>query len=1226
MTLSGVLHYNGTEETTKTTADITLATETTTSEIYIFPKEKAPKALKYRLAIKEFSFHKKMYQPTEALALISITKAQGVDTAYERIDWDMLDKMFKHAKVSLADGDFTIGDDYYVHEVLPHYKKDGMNVILKIYSPDKMMTVRQASRTWVAKKLFAGILDIERKKYLYPWAAAETEKDTDKDKDTDKEEEDEKAEEICIKCDAQNMKVLRYGDKKTEHIFPFLVQYNESFYDMLARTTNRWGEFLYYEDNKLNIGYDDTVTPVKIEENQVKEIATFDPATKQLSIGDDGRYDYPANNSGLIGKPVQKSPFIVKAQMGAFGGAADKWIINQFSAVFKNDKNLPTLIGNMLFDNLFNLAREESKVAKLNSDFNDKYKFGDNHDNDVQYGNHDFAKKGEDKNEMPAFQQFTELHTQYDDEKYIAIVEKELTVGQKTIHIDYETIHPKLKLGSIISFNDKNFIVVEILGVKGETGNMTFQLVATSQDPADKIFYPSVIPAGHVRYAHPQPATITDADDPALNKNRARVMFSWQTINYEDEEKKTGITANTKELSSPWLSFASNHQGHPNVGKHYEGNPVMVGFEDGNVERPYIMGGLGDEGGRPNQDVVISSPGEHMLTLTDGTGQGIQAFLAGAFSPLFKNFTSFVPNLIPAIKWDKNKYFEGGFELTDRYGMYKISGSTDGRNVSIASNWGDVNINAFTGISISAPNGDVKISGKNVTIEAGNNLKLVSGTNVNYKLWKSKDTKGGTAAQLLLEVTAQVTKKLAATLMDVIDLRVVRSIVEVFFRPVEGSLTLKSNRFLKLEAGENHCEMPENAFNAEKRKKMLDEINKEAIVKGAGIGNGMVEIIKYISPLSRNMIERFIEKYNAGVDELKILKNNINFLRLYADEPSTAAKPAEVCKPIDDLVKDLWKQDKDEDWDENKCGFQQVGVDDGAADKLKDDAAMRISGKTAVQYNPIKAEVKKGIINDRKLLRKDIMRSLNKTRKLIYEATHLKPTKEDINKLVGHFNMTVMPKDFKDKILKAFDPEKLKDVPFYTTIDDTNKKLNSKIEGAIKENDGLVLILRRLVMINLLEEFGFNKDTRIKLNDKNEPSETGSVPENPTVTTVVNSKVWEGYVKSLNGVPKLEKDKWSTIGGALKGAADEALDEQKKKVAFWKDLAEKKTWGEGKNGCILFASGDKTYNMNGDKFEAITPLKSDIKYLSNANTTLDKKEKKTIQGFIEKLQTAMLKL
>ncbi len=137
MTLSGVLHYDGADATKKTTADITLATEQTTSEIYIFPKENGPTVLKYRLAIKEFSFHKKMYQPTEALALISITKAEGEDHAYERIDWDMLDKMFKHAKVCLADGDFTIGDDYYVHEVLPHYKKDCMNVILKIYSPDK---------------------------------------------------------------------------------------------------------------------------------------------------------------------------------------------------------------------------------------------------------------------------------------------------------------------------------------------------------------------------------------------------------------------------------------------------------------------------------------------------------------------------------------------------------------------------------------------------------------------------------------------------------------------------------------------------------------------------------------------------------------------------------------------------------------------------------------------------------------------------------------------------------------------------------------------------------------------------------------------------------------------------------------------------------------------------------------------------------------------------------
>ena len=49
---------------------------------------------------------------------------------------------------------------------------------------------------------------------------------------------------------------LNADKAEKEHIFPYLVQYNESFYDMLARTTNRWGEFMYYEDGNLQIGYD----------------------------------------------------------------------------------------------------------------------------------------------------------------------------------------------------------------------------------------------------------------------------------------------------------------------------------------------------------------------------------------------------------------------------------------------------------------------------------------------------------------------------------------------------------------------------------------------------------------------------------------------------------------------------------------------------------------------------------------------------------------------------------------------------------------------------------------------------------------------------------------------------------------------------------------------------------------------------------------------------------
>jgi len=44
--------------------------------------------------------------------------------------------------------------------------------------------------------------------------------------------------------------------------------------------------------------------------------------------------------------------------------------------------------------------------------------------------------------------------------------------------------------------------------------------------------------------------------------------------------------------------------------------------------------------------------------------------------------------------------------------------------VKINSCWGNVEVNAFTGISINAPNGNISIKGKNVSIEAGNNLTL----------------------------------------------------------------------------------------------------------------------------------------------------------------------------------------------------------------------------------------------------------------------------------------------------------------------------------------------------------------------------------------------------------------------------------------------------------------------------------------------------------------------
>ena len=422
MTLSGVSH----SEDSFPLRDITLATETDGVTVDIIVDDTAKTVRPYSIFLIDFSIHKKMYQPTEIIADISIAPASGKDSDYKEISRKKLEDLFKHTRVSLKEGAFSIGDDFYVHEVLPHYKSDSMRVTLKIYSLDKLLTVKEASRTFVCKKLGEDILKTEIPKYVTPWTIDRKipvlEKNIKKNDEEisklsleilnksvvkelteeEKAELEEKrktdslgakileakyalrmmpltAEEVAAKekertqllqeksdwktekdkrekaqkrmtYGTDNMRFLNYKTEKVkgndgaertvryEHIFPYLVQYNESFYDMLARTTNRWGEFLYYENGTLNVGYNDTAAPIAIDKKHVQDISYCDLNAKYLTLATDGKYDYEADNSGLTGKPLQKSPVIVKAQMGDFGGKADKWIMKQIATVFKNEK------------------------------------------------------------------------------------------------------------------------------------------------------------------------------------------------------------------------------------------------------------------------------------------------------------------------------------------------------------------------------------------------------------------------------------------------------------------------------------------------------------------------------------------------------------------------------------------------------------------------------------------------------------------------------------------------------------------------------------------------------------------------------------------------------------------------------------------------------------------------------------------------------------------------
>ena len=177
----------------------------------------------YLYSLVKLSMNKQMYQPTKIVADISINKTEG--TKWAPIKRTDIVEMFRFCKVTLRGDDDVIGDDYYVHEVIPEYKPDGMVMRLHIFSLDKLLTLKQTSRSFVGKKLLGDILSKELPKYLLPY---------NKGKSMDFKTEDR------IKT-VHQLVYLNADKAEKEHIFPYLVQYNESFYDMLARTTNRWG-------------------------------------------------------------------------------------------------------------------------------------------------------------------------------------------------------------------------------------------------------------------------------------------------------------------------------------------------------------------------------------------------------------------------------------------------------------------------------------------------------------------------------------------------------------------------------------------------------------------------------------------------------------------------------------------------------------------------------------------------------------------------------------------------------------------------------------------------------------------------------------------------------------------------------------------------------------------------------------------------------------------------
>ena len=244
--------------------------------IFLDDKEKD---VSYDIILLNIKVNRKIYQPTEIEAELDIiqkitngSEDSGTKTtapSFEAVTALFLRRSVKleYAQPNVADSldhvsTYTIAENCYVYELNPQLMRDTngtkMYVKLNIFSLDKLMTLNPYSKAYVARKLGSGILKPESLAFG-KWT---------------------KSGEPLVKTNIKGLRFLKYDEElvvpdtngnqtvtkiPSEFIQPYLVQYNESFYDFLVRTANRCGEFLFFENGELTLGLPDSSGPVVID-------------------------------------------------------------------------------------------------------------------------------------------------------------------------------------------------------------------------------------------------------------------------------------------------------------------------------------------------------------------------------------------------------------------------------------------------------------------------------------------------------------------------------------------------------------------------------------------------------------------------------------------------------------------------------------------------------------------------------------------------------------------------------------------------------------------------------------------------------------------------------------------------------------------------------------------------------------------------------------------------
>ncbi len=850
------------------------------------------------LFLKDFSFKAEMYS-YNTLELVVVTNNVSLEE-YKDITFSMY-------KVYEEDNNKTttkyIAQNYYVVEKkfkVISSEANQREYKLKAYSADYFLTIDKFCQAFTGKTLIGGIIS--------PTLTYCKSKNFNRFRS-------------LTGCTTADNLVENLQNFLNDSIIPYAVQYNESFYDFMVRMCNRDGEFLYFgADNKLHVGLaKDSFSLDTTAITEAEYIQTYDKEDETHWIEPDylGRFktiDLLEIKDNDSKEDKEKKEEANKKQLEKFD------YIKKFNEPTSSEES-------NLYSNCCVLAPEYLENLSQNKEYRGEYTTKDDYFawfSEITTAIRTFAVEGTILDSAASIAKFEAdrwIHIKYwinginetFDDKFKYIYRKDdKPIDRTYLYADctrsnanykdiynkletYQTSQLRLKLtgddlpniGDLVVWNGKCYVVYNIEATFLSKDNdaysqgyemLLLQCTVDPQDASNYIVYPLPMPEKRYCKSSAQRAKVMDNFDPS-RLGRVRVKFPWQKETDIEQDKDKNI--NEDNNWSPWIRvatpMASDGAGFlfiPAIG-----DEVLVDFENGNIECPYVIGSFYNESNKPSvasqsqthgKVKSITSANGHHISFTDNGGG--ERYLAN-FLPLTKYITSFGDLDKVTFDGENAKYFGGGFEISDYYGIYSITGSTHNRSISISSPYGDVCIDAFQGITINAPLGDVKIVGKNVSIEARNNLTLESGTNI-QGYFANKNN--------YIKIPEVFMSSLNSTVG--FDLSFLRNYLEVLFRPIGGTLLLKSNRYMRLEAGDGETATYDAEKKITKNNILTSLVNIES---PSPLQDAKIDAVSAYDGLInyKNKLESIVTHYNDYIQQEDVVNffENDNSVKMLGD-------------------------------------------------------------------------------------------------------------------------------------------------------------------------------------------------------------------------------------------------------------------------------------------------------------------------------------------------------